>query len=119
MPEGFKKNVGTRTEVYHGVAKKTSGGLHKEDLTLNRWGRIVSVKRQEMGRVLYNKYEQQMVANKAPSYVAGGDRKPSGGGAKSSKGSSAADSKGNKVSSAVAAAAYNSSSLRRRRPLRK
>ncbi len=35
-------NIGTRAEVMHGTAKKTSGGLKKEDLMYNKAGRIVS-----------------------------------------------------------------------------
>ena len=28
----YKKNIGSRAEVWHGTAKKTSGGLKKSDL---------------------------------------------------------------------------------------
>ena len=38
------KTVGTRAEVWHGNAKKTSGGLMKKDLKMNKRGRIVSKK---------------------------------------------------------------------------
>ncbi len=38
------KTIGTRAEVMHGTAKKTSGGLTKKDLKYNKHGRIVSVK---------------------------------------------------------------------------
>ena len=38
------KTVGTRAEVWHGTAKKTSGGLMKKDLKMNKRGRIVSLK---------------------------------------------------------------------------
>lgn len=38
------KTIGTRAEVIHGTAKKTSGGLTKKDLKYNKHGRIVSVK---------------------------------------------------------------------------
>ena len=41
---GFKKNIGSRAEVWHGTAKKTSGGLLKKDLKKNKKGRIVSKK---------------------------------------------------------------------------
>ena len=40
----FKKTVGSRAEVWHGTAKKTSGGLMKKDLKMNKRGRIVSKK---------------------------------------------------------------------------
>jgi hypothetical protein len=38
------KTIGTRAEVMHSVAKRTSGGLTKKDLKYNKHGRIVSVK---------------------------------------------------------------------------
>ena len=38
------KTFGTRAEVFHGNAKKTSGGLTKSDLEKNKNGRIVSKK---------------------------------------------------------------------------
>ncbi len=46
MSEGGSKmkTIGTRAEVMHGTAKKTSGGLTKKDLKYNKQGRIVSVK---------------------------------------------------------------------------
>ena len=34
------KTVGSRAEVWHGNAKKTSGGLRKKDLLKNKHGRI-------------------------------------------------------------------------------
>jgi hypothetical protein len=36
------KTYGTRAEVWHGTAKKTSGGLTKGHLIKNKSGRIVS-----------------------------------------------------------------------------
>jgi len=38
----YKKTVGHRAEVWHGTALKTSGGLFKKDLLMNKNGRIVS-----------------------------------------------------------------------------
>ena len=40
----IKKTIGSRAEVWHGTAKKTSGGLFKKDLKMNKRGRIVSKK---------------------------------------------------------------------------
>jgi hypothetical protein len=34
--------TGSRAQVMHGTAEKTSGGLTKKDLKYNKWGRIVS-----------------------------------------------------------------------------
>ena len=38
----FKKTFGSRAEVFHGTAKKTTGGLLKKDLVKNKHGEIVS-----------------------------------------------------------------------------
>ena len=39
------KTFGSRAEVWHGTAKKTSGGLEKKDLLQNKHGEIVSRKK--------------------------------------------------------------------------
>ena len=41
----FKKTFGSRAEVFHGNAKKTTGGLMKKDLVKNKHGEIVSKKK--------------------------------------------------------------------------
>lgn len=38
-------NIGSRAQVMHGTAKKTSGGLEKGDLAYNKSGSIVSKKK--------------------------------------------------------------------------
>ena len=38
-------NIGSRAQVMHGTARKTSGGLGKDDLTYNKSGSIVSKKK--------------------------------------------------------------------------
>ena len=35
------KTVGSRAEVWHGTAKKTSGGLLKKDLKMNKRGSTI------------------------------------------------------------------------------
>jgi hypothetical protein len=40
--KGFEMLIGTRAQVWHGTAFKTSGGLTKGDLLQNKAGRIVS-----------------------------------------------------------------------------
>lgn len=40
-------NIGSRAQVMHGTAKKTSGGLGKEDLAYNKSGSIVSKKKSQ------------------------------------------------------------------------
>jgi len=42
--------VGSKAQVFHGTAKRTSGGLTKGDLVMNKNGRIVSRKQQEAGK---------------------------------------------------------------------
>lgn len=44
------KTVGSRAEVFHGNAKRTSGRLTKADLMKNAAGRIVSVRKHEAGK---------------------------------------------------------------------
>ena len=39
------KTFGSRAEVFHGTAKKTTGGLEKTDLLKNKHGEIVSRKK--------------------------------------------------------------------------
>lgn len=38
---------GSRAKVYHGGAEMTSGGLRKDDLEKNKYGRIVSRKKSQ------------------------------------------------------------------------
>lgn len=47
---GAKKTptFGSRAQVFHGNAKKTTGGLTKKDLVKNKHGRIVSRKKRAM-----------------------------------------------------------------------
>lgn len=44
------KAVGTRAQVWHGLADHTSGGLTKAALMMNKGGRIVSRKASERAR---------------------------------------------------------------------
>jgi hypothetical protein len=44
------KTVGSRAEVFHGNATRTSGRLTKDDLIKTKAGRIVSKKRHEAGK---------------------------------------------------------------------
>lgn len=39
-----KKIIGSRAQVMHGNADKTSGGLTKKDLKYNKYGKIISKK---------------------------------------------------------------------------
>lgn len=44
------QTIGTRAQVWHGNAKKTSGGLTKSHLMMNKHGRIVSRKKHASGK---------------------------------------------------------------------
>lgn len=44
-----KDNIGSKEEVYNGSKQCTSGGLKKEDLIMNKNGKIVSKKKHEAG----------------------------------------------------------------------
>ena len=39
----FKELFGSREQVWNGTAYKTKYGLTKEGMTMNKWGRIVSL----------------------------------------------------------------------------
>lgn len=46
----IRKVQGTKEEVFQGIAQRTAGGLHKEDLIQNKKGKIVSKKKAEQGQ---------------------------------------------------------------------
>jgi hypothetical protein len=46
----YKELFGSRTQVYNGTAYKTSGGLTKKHLMMNKWGRIVSEKKHKTAK---------------------------------------------------------------------
>ena len=41
----FQVLIGSRAQVWHGTAYKTSGGLTRDDLHMNKHGRVVSKKK--------------------------------------------------------------------------
>jgi hypothetical protein len=43
--KSYKELFGSRQQVHNQTAYKTDGGLTKSDLMMNKWGRIVSVKK--------------------------------------------------------------------------
>ncbi len=50
-----KPCVGSRAQVMHGNALRTSGGLRKKDLKYNKSGKIVSRKKSALGKKMYKK----------------------------------------------------------------
>ena len=49
MVGGKMLTVGSKSQVYHGTAKHTSGGLTKKDLMKTKKGRIVSKRKHAAG----------------------------------------------------------------------
>lgn len=45
--------IGSKASVWHGNAEHTSGGLRKEDLMKNKRGRIVSKKKNALGKLAF------------------------------------------------------------------
>lgn len=45
IKKSLSKTIGSRAEVYHGTAIKTTGGLKKDNLIKNKHGYIVSKKK--------------------------------------------------------------------------
>jgi hypothetical protein len=50
MPDKTRRVIGSRRLVWNGNAEKTAGGLRKDDLEQNKYGRIVSKKRSQTMR---------------------------------------------------------------------
>ena len=50
--------IGTKAQVFHGTAEKTSGGLRKSDLMKNKRGRIVSKKKHALGLKAFSKLKK-------------------------------------------------------------
>jgi hypothetical protein len=48
--KSYKELFGSRSQVHNGTAYKTTGGLTKKDLTMNKWGRIVSEKKHKTAK---------------------------------------------------------------------
>lgn len=46
--KGFTQRLGSRAQVWHGTAAKTSGGLFKKDLKMNKHGEIVSLSKSKL-----------------------------------------------------------------------
>jgi len=45
-----EQTFGSKAQVWHGTAKKTSGGLTKSDLMKNKHGRIISKRKHSLGK---------------------------------------------------------------------
>ena len=47
----YKELFGSRQQVWNGTSYKTSGSLTRQDLLMNKWGRIVSAKKYRTAKV--------------------------------------------------------------------
>lgn len=55
------KVIGTKTEVWKGVAHHTKGGLQKKDLTISKSsGKVVSKRKQAAGHKLAKKFDPKL-----------------------------------------------------------
>ena len=62
--DGMKRRsskIGTKQEVWEGLRERTSGGLRKEHLMMNGKGKVVSIKRHQIGQGLVKKFGFQKV----------------------------------------------------------
>lgn len=55
---GFK-TVGSKEDVFYGNAQRTSGGLTKEKLMLNKNGKVVSSAKSQIGKKLYENFQKK------------------------------------------------------------
>lgn len=48
--KGFEMTIGSRAQVGHGTAYKTSGGLTRKDVKQNKWGKWVSSRKSRLAK---------------------------------------------------------------------
>ena len=63
----MKKYIGTREEVWSGMATRTGGNLTKSDLMLNKKGAVVSIKQSNAAKLRYPELKAKMCAAPLPS----------------------------------------------------
>lgn len=64
----YTLSVGSKAQVFHGTAEKTSGGLRKKDIKKNKWGKYVSVKKSAQAAAAYRKNPGVLDNNRANTY---------------------------------------------------
>jgi hypothetical protein len=67
--ETVMKSIGTREEVWAGIATRTGGRLTKADLMLNKKGAIVSIKQSNSAKVRYPELKAKMCGAPLPTIV--------------------------------------------------
>jgi hypothetical protein len=69
------KTIGSRAEVFHGKAEKTSGGLKRHHLTLGKDGRIKSKKASSVAKKAFAKMKPALKRKfRDNRFVQGGDK---------------------------------------------
>ncbi len=64
----LEKKYGTRSEVWNGIASQTRGGLKSADLALSKSGKLVSKRKQAMGKKLLEQYcKKNYASSPSPS----------------------------------------------------
>jgi hypothetical protein len=72
----YKELFGSREQVWNGTAYKTTGGLTKDQLIMNKWGRIVSLKKNTTAKKEKRLEQHGYFADKGKfGYVKKGTRK--------------------------------------------
>jgi hypothetical protein len=64
-------SVGSYRQVFHGSAIRTSGGLSKSDIMMNKRGRLVSKKKHKSGLKIFKKYRRNLMDNQHPRWKKG------------------------------------------------
>jgi hypothetical protein len=72
----YKELFGSREQVWNGTSYKTTGGLTKDQLIMNKWGRIVSLSKNTTAKKENRLAQHGYFANKGKfGYVKRGTRK--------------------------------------------
>lgn len=56
------QRIGSKYQVFEGIAKQTAGGLTKDDLMKNKRGQIISKKRHEQGHKAFENLKKHVLA---------------------------------------------------------
>lgn len=56
----FIKAIGTREQVFNGICRSTKGGLMKDGLILDKNGKIISKRKSEASRAMFERNKLNM-----------------------------------------------------------
>lgn len=65
QPKSKGQRIGSKYQVYEGIAKQTAGGLTKDDLMKNKRGQIISKKRHEQGHKAFENLKKHVLSKHA------------------------------------------------------